>query len=227
MGTRGSVAWRDGDNVVGVYNHWDSYPTVLGKSVWDAVQKDGIAKVLDGLKSVGDWREFESGGICAYCGKKEGQPHSISGLICGFDLPDTNKPAAKTAEEKEVEENIKKTGHPDPEAKWHQHGDSAADHFDPFTDPLFMEWIYILDPEKNVIEIWAHCTASEEARVILKRENKKVSNPVSSERQENPWTYAHYLVDEIAVDGEEPGWDYLQERDSDFCERLYASEGAA
>jgi hypothetical protein len=33
MGTRGCIAIAQGDGWQGVYNHWDSYPTELGKQL--------------------------------------------------------------------------------------------------------------------------------------------------------------------------------------------------
>lgn len=134
MSTRGSVAWKDANGKwVGVYNHSDSYPTCLGSSVFDTVKRLGAANTLKRLQSVGDWREFESGGVCKYCGKVAGQPHSISGDIY-----------IRAIEEK---------GFPDPEAKKHQHSAGAKEQFDPRKDPLFLEWVYIILADGK-IEVW-------------------------------------------------------------------------
>ncbi len=39
MSTRGSVAIGTPKNWRGVYNHWDSYPTGLGRSIWQHLQE--------------------------------------------------------------------------------------------------------------------------------------------------------------------------------------------
>ncbi|MCX7008349.1 MAG: hypothetical protein NTY53_14060, partial [Kiritimatiellaeota bacterium] len=91
MSTRGSVAWRLPDgSALGVYNHSDSYPTGLGADVFAAAKKMGVASLIAELLQYGDWRELGSGGICQYCGKKTGQPHSISGGIVGAAAYDSH-----------------------------------------------------------------------------------------------------------------------------------------
>ena len=50
MSTRGCVAIKKGDGWVGVYNHFDSYPTGLGLEVWEE---------LHSLKKKGKVDEFE------------------------------------------------------------------------------------------------------------------------------------------------------------------------
>jgi len=136
MSTRGCVAigtpkaWR------GVYNHFDSYPTGLGIDVWDLLlhEKD-LNEFAERLLSFDDWRSYLSGGICEYCGKKTTQPHSISGNIY-------------------INKTIK---HPDPECKYHQHDtyenieEAHVTHLN--ADPLFIEWVYVIDPQKREFHI--------------------------------------------------------------------------
>ena len=98
MATRGCVAIRQDDKKwLGVYNHWSSYPSGLGKWLWDVLHqmyaKDGeilktdLEKFAKELLEYDDWRNFLNNGICEYCGKKGfGQPHSISGILLGNDF---------------------------------------------------------------------------------------------------------------------------------------------
>jgi len=196
MGTRGSVAWREADKVVGVYNHWDSYPSVLGEDVVSQVTEHGMSAVIEGLKQVGDWREYIGGGVCEYCGKTAGQPHSISAicLITPSDGPTSPK-------QKEVQANIEATGYPDPEAKWHSHGKGKLDHFDPFDDPLFMEWVYLLKPETNTIEVWHFAQCPKEVRDYCKQQGIAVSKPeVMRDKAPRRSPYALFLVEEVSPD---------------------------
>jgi hypothetical protein len=133
MSTRGAVAWLENGEWIGVYNHYDSYPTNLGVEVYEKATSLGAENMVNLLKGYGDWRELINGGVCEYCGKVAGQPHSISGeIILGKNLPQP----------------------PDPDAKHHEHGDGKSDQFDPRIDPLFMEWVYLILPNKNEMIIW-------------------------------------------------------------------------
>lgn len=232
MSTRGSVAWKDGKKWVGVYNHSDSYPTWLGQQVFEACQKLGAEKVIGRLKGLGDWREFESGGVCGYCGKVAGQPHSISGVMGGFgDMgrenfikmrkeqsagrPDLWKDyESEIAALDEVEKDKKRTGFPDPEAKHHQHGKSEAEQFDPRKDPLFIEWIYLILPQKNAIEVYAH------AMVPKTHKGKVRLDPKCHGKGKY---YGHFLVGQLSLDKTMTDKDFkaLEDRGHHMGEKLY------
>ena len=177
MSTRGSVAWRLPDgSALGVYNHSVSYPTGLGSAVFETARKLGLAGLVAALQSCSDWCELVSGGICQYCGKKTGQPHSFSGVIVGTSAyagyagrkeyvamrkqQSQGRPELWARYEREIatldaiEAARKRTGYPDPEAKYHQHGDGAKEQFNPFLDPLDIEWVYVLEPPRDLIEVW-------------------------------------------------------------------------
>lgn len=69
MSTRGCVAigtpkaWR------GVYNHYDSYPTGLGKMLWDHIRGKDLKDFAEKLLGYDDWESYLKGGICEWCGK--------------------------------------------------------------------------------------------------------------------------------------------------------------
>ena len=75
MSTRGCVAVGTLEKWIGCYNHRDSYPTSLGCEVWKTLQVN--PNFLEELLEHDDWRSFLAGGICEFCGKKRGRPHSI------------------------------------------------------------------------------------------------------------------------------------------------------
>jgi len=138
MSTRGCVAigtpkaWR------GVYNHYDSYPTGLGKILWDHLSGRNLKDFAKELLNYDDWRSYLNKGICEYCGKKTTQPHSISGVIIHHGGPGP---------------------YPDPSVRYHKHEkynnitDSQMTHKD--ADPLFIEWVYVIDPQKEEFHVLA------------------------------------------------------------------------
>jgi hypothetical protein len=189
MGTRGCVAvngespdfkqWR------GCYNHWDSYPTGLGKEVWDTIQSIGVKAVVDGVTKVGDWREFLSGGVCEFCGKVEGQPVDISSRL--FTKPDSGE-------------------FPDPLALNHSHaepGDGIITSEAP--DPLFIEWVYVIEPATMQMAVMAAMSKPG----YKMREVDAGEQPVLS--NDGYWhyghcAYKHVIVTVVGLTGPDPDW---------------------
>ncbi|MFH1141301.1 MAG: hypothetical protein V1724_06525 [Chloroflexota bacterium] len=63
MSTRGVIARAKGDGWEGVYHHWDSYPTGLGKRLWTALHQEFHGNVEAFLSYVVDthragWSSF-------------------------------------------------------------------------------------------------------------------------------------------------------------------------
>ncbi|AEJ39647.1 hypothetical protein TPY_1463 [Sulfobacillus acidophilus TPY] len=179
MSTRGFVGIGTAEQWTARYNHADSYPTGLGPDVWATAQRfwqedhhlDGFAQRL---LSFTDWRQMATDGVCEYCGQRTGQPHSISGtLFVHAETPAQTledyraelqrrgykKRAAQkaAAEEWPIIQNIRRTGYPDPEARYHPHDstDPAAIDITPQNvDWLFMEWGYIVDPDRHGLHVF-------------------------------------------------------------------------
>lgn len=146
MSTSGFVGIGNKTEWVGVYNNSDSYPTELGKEVWDvavaAIQKDGdLKKFAKTLHGYDDWKQVEDGGICEYCGKK-GSPYAADVYLM--------RSMAST-----------KPKYPDPKQEFHKHNSPKMiqelkirpDHI----NWLFMEWGYVLEPETNTMHIFKGC----------------------------------------------------------------------
>jgi len=267
MSTRGCVAIKTKDGWQGVYNHWDSYPTALGKDLWDhlhekkqddhiyhclecgkefkgnlmiPVYHDGqmvafkcpycrgktsrdLKEFAERLLQFGDWREYLNNGVCEYCGKCIGQPCNISGVLIGIcatpeevkehwqNMPwAVEKPEeVKQGIEKELAIlcNIEQAGYPDLEAKYHSHvTKDGAQITDLDSDPLFIEWVYIVDPEERTITILTH------------QSDKKTEGNVREEpikRDDGYWDYGHCAfrhveVAKVDLDGDEPDWGKIE-----------------
>lgn len=223
MSTRGGVGWKVDNSWKAVYNHWDSYPEGLGAEVWETIKSRGLKDVLKGIKKVGDWREYLSGGVCEFCGKKAGQPHSINAKIDTVEynlkrpeyksrvtltLYFANLPAWK-GRDKEIEEMVEsafqtietyqKTGYTDPEAKYHKHGSGVKDQFTPKScDALWIEWLYIIDGEKEKLLVYSNYDTGK----------KKMEKGFNGTEYESS-VYAHKLVAEIDLNGDMPDWEKI------------------
>lgn len=186
MSTRGRVAWPLPDGThKGVYNHDCSEPAALGAAVFAEAKTRGLKALVAILKSCGDWREIR-GGVCQYCGKVAGQAHSISAMIAV---------TARSGSE-----------YPDPGALYHKHGGREEDQFDPFDDPLSMEWVYVLVPERDLIEVWAHASHNRARAKNWSRWSGVKYKAFSG----NVWTHVH--VADIRVSEPEPDWNALEAR---------------
>lgn len=223
MGTRGSVAVRQpGGGWLGVYNQFDSYPTGLGVDLYAEAKKHGLKKLSKELLKYGDWREYLSDGICEYCGRKVGQPHTIEGTIFGYTGKDYFGDREKRLKAKSVEElvevlrsefggafadmaefngarqwpiikNMQKFGYPDPSGIYHKHGGGPNDHLtDKDADALYIEWLYVLDPVEDVIEVWKNRSAKGKVR--------KSGVP----------EYEHVKVTTISMKGPKPDWEKVE-----------------
>jgi len=234
MATRGCVAVGDERNWRGVYNHWDSYPTCLGYDLADELAywlKDlrrTLKEFCDELLKYTDWREFKSAGVCPYCGKVgQGAPHSINALIFFAGLPDRELIAAEVEKlkersdsiSKEILENIEKTGFPDPECKWHAHTlddkSPAEEHHitSEYPDPLFIEWVYVINPHKETIIVLHHVCDP-------RYDNLKVSEVREIPIKCGEWIdygycrYKHFKVAEVSVRDAIEGrvnWEIIEE----------------
>jgi len=232
MSTRGVVAiYRDG-TWEGRYNHSSSYPTYLGQNVFETARRylreDGdLERFATTLLSRTDWREMESDGICAYCGKAGlGQPHSISGLIAyrsaeglpaskeaiEAELTAMRKPWELTVKVKreiarnarwqwQMAENIRKTGFPDPKGKFHSH--------EPFEDCVItpenagyasLAWGYVIRPETREMFVLKGGVKSPYTctQVIIRPDGRRTSN------EHSDVTFAQVCV--VDLRGDEPDW---------------------
>lgn len=143
MSTRGCVAIKKGDGWLGLYNHFDSYPTGLGREVWEHIRGKDLKQFAEELLRFDDWRNYLNEGVCEYCGKKGlGQPHSISGMISVKRKDQVNAKKSETS------------SYVDPEAKNHEHG-KLEDKITPKNvENTGLEWIYVIDPIRGTMTVY-------------------------------------------------------------------------
>jgi len=175
MSTRGCIAERKGDHWEGVYQHSDSYPTWLGKTIWKTIHekyKGDAQKFINFAihKHDGGWSSFPE--IC-YChgkfAKRDGtKPGQKEGVIRGCEC--NNKPYKSSNKDKD----------------------------NPRCDPLFIEWIYVLDPIYQKMAIFYHKGEHE-------KENCKLENHYNCN-----YVYRHHLASVIDLMGEEPDWKVVE-----------------
>ena len=229
MSTAGCVAWPvPGGSLKGVYNHSDSYPTYLGAQVFAEAKRRGIDALAALLSYYGDWRQVLSNSICAYCGKVTGQPPSIGLMEGGFgnmtrdayvamrrqqaghDAKLQDDYRREIAYRDEIAANLERTGFPDPDAKHHRHGNGVADQFDPFTDPLGIEWVYVLRPDTNLMEVWK----SVRYTPVVARHWKRWSN--RRVKYEVGYVGAHVHVVDVGI-YTEPDWGAVERQGRELC----------
>lgn len=217
MSTRGCVAIAKGDGFRGVYNHFDSYPTGLGKELWAHLQGRDLEQFAKELLQYGDWREYLNGGTCEYCGKEAGQPCDISGVI--FALAG-HQPIP------EIQMNLSRTGYADPEAKHHKHVSAEdAQMTDQDADPLFIEWVYVLAPKIGWVTVLAHTTTKE----LREGQHGTWCEPSIMKELDGSLTkfgghyYIHEPVAQFSLSDTEPDWGRIQ--CGEHLERCHHVEG--
>jgi len=191
MSTRGAVGIGTPKKFLSVYNHFDSYPTGLGKEVWGHLQGKDLSEFAKELLSYGDWREYLNEGVCEYCGKKAGQPCNISGVL-GTGTPFQNLsyhneqgmrafyqglPAWRDREddiedmiarENQLLANVKATGFIDPLAVYHSHVSKKESQMTQNNvNPVYIEWAYVIDPERGVFHVLESAGESDKLKMVV------------------------------------------------------------
>lgn len=184
MGTSGCVgvgtpkAWR------GVYCHYDSYPSGLGRKIWHAAEKEGgFESLAKEILRYDCWKSYAQGGVCPLCGEFRGNPVTTTGPVLGWGLPEeikkiipqTTDPRA-VAEDQEMTVNVALTGVPDPLGTWHTHHNMTAEEAQTDQDglsPWSTDWLYIIDLDEQVLRIYRSAAdTSTDNRSVWRLEEK-------------------------------------------------------
>lgn len=166
MATRAAIArllTREPLRWEGVYHHWDGYPTCLGRFIFESVrgqfQGDVAAFLEYALSHDGGWSHIYPSAVI------ESDPAAPEGYRYGAEAPQCYCHGYFAQRDAVL---------PGSKAGWlegcscHQLGEDAP------CDPLFIEWVYALDPEGRVMAVLAstrgkdgHCQHALKAIVPL------------------------------------------------------------
>ena len=135
-------------------------------------------------------------------------------------------------EEWSVHENYLRTGFADPEAKYHQHSEFGEGKVSLITsenpDPLFIEWVYVIDPDERMMHIYAHESGKDRTKYKKKKDPRFGETTVSENPKKMPaegynkdgyWYsgsiavgYRHVKVLEVDISktDDEPNWHTLE-----------------
>jgi hypothetical protein len=195
MSTRAAVAYSPKDKKgpedwVGVYSHFDGYPSGLGKKIWDLIHSK---KYLgNDLHEIGSVRETKPEDVIqAFInvmikGHKGGWSSFGEKCYChdpSFVIRDNS------SEEDETDMRLDSRVNP---------------------DPLFMEYVYILNPMRKTMTILESKHKPED-----KYEKKEVSDKPAKLLKDGYWDYGHcqvkhQLLAVVDLMGKEPKWEELQ-----------------
>jgi hypothetical protein len=139
MATRAAIAKRREGGWTGVYHHWDGYPTCLGAHLWDLLHNRYagnmgrlVADVIDAHP--GGWSHLMDGNIC----KPVPGGQALTTEVIGHG------PACycHTYAAADYGDNV-------------IHGCECSDPAitEPSCDPLFIEWVYVFDTDRNILEV--------------------------------------------------------------------------
>jgi hypothetical protein len=257
------VHWKGIYNHSDSYPTWlgaEVYKQFAGKSA------DELKVMCAELLRHSDWDSYLSNDFCEYCGKQVGQPHSFNGAVYGVLTKYHPEPEYKCRDdvvahyyqmrkeqnysEEEINQEIDATwgvwnnlltlGFPDPEAKYHQHSPFGEGNVDLITDadpdPLFMEWVYVVDPEKQIVQVYASKMkeGSDKTKyvkmkpgmqgydprfpnAVLHKEPKKIP-PKGYNKKDGYWYtghssggWKHVLLYDVDLNKPEPDWQLMKD----------------
>ena len=78
--------------------------------------------------------------------------------------------------------------------------------YDPFADPLSLEWVYVLKPDQGLIEVWAHALYSRARSLNVKR-----WSGITYMARCSGNVYTHVHVADVRVPAPEPDWKALED----------------
>lgn len=181
----GAVCIKTVDSWMGVSNHTDSIPTILGQEVWDVLQEnihslERFSKMLfEGLT----WKGYLLDGLCQYCGKHDvGRPCSVN-----RDLYN------RTNDKNEIVAL-------DPNSKGHKHIKylPVVTLEDEAVQGYWARWIYVIDVKKELLEIFVSVIG--EGTNCRNKDKAVCAN------------YRYFPLGLFNLNGEEPDWDEIERK---------------
>lgn len=181
MSTRACIAKASGqDSWQGVYSHYDGYPSGIGREIWRIIHWSYFKKSENGPQrmTIDDYRDALEKFCKTYIAEHPGGWSSFEAGVCYCHDPLFKKRDGALS------------------------GRITSD--DP--DPLFIEWVYVLDPETISMTIYSHIEVSTEEPVRR--------NPLNL--GDGQWDYGHCICRHVRICwidlmGEEPEWKDIEQ----------------
>ncbi len=182
MSTRSLLAYKTQTGFEGCYCHWDGYPTNRGKQIWEIIMQQFILN-KGKIGVVNDGSTALQSFVDIYIkGHRGGWSAFPTECYCH---------SAEFVMRDGVHDN------------WETNKD---------TDPLFIEWVYVIAIENKKLIIYT----GGRARGEHKEEN------IKGEKYTSP-NYKHYIVCELDInpDEKEPDWESIERKGSDISNEMY------
>ena len=182
MSTRSCLAYKTKDGWEGCYCHWDGYPTNRGLQIWKIIMQKFVLN-KGKIGVVNDGSTALRAFVDIYIkGHKSGWSSFPDECYC-------HNP-----------EFVMRDGVKD------------AIETDKTTDALYIEWVYVIDPENKKLIIFTHGRAKGTHKEGPGKDGSMWDSP----------NYAHYLVCEIDInpDAKEPDWKEIEEKGNKISETM-------
>lgn len=185
MSTRSCLAFKTKEGWSGTYCHWDGYPTNRGPQIWNILMEQFILnKGKLGIANKGD-TALQAFVDIYIKGHKGGW--SAFPKECYCHSPEfVMRDGDKSKAKLMTEKNA---------------------------DPLFIEWIYVIDVAHKKLLIYTHGREKGTHKEGPGRDNKMWDSP----------NYKHYLVCEVVInpDAKEPDWKAIEKKGNDISNEMY------
>lgn len=255
MSTRGAIAYRAGDGWEGVYNHSDSYPTGLGKELWAFINGGRLAfsdetAEAHGAQALVDLIKVTPQGFSAFDAiNRTKVERALATYAADSPYRDTmvqmygdgrfdGPHGAYTSTELQGTEPLRGC-YPDP-VGWKRetrYGVTEPNSMEPCgdttCDPLFMEWVYVIDADAQIMTILAsrsvevdgpgHDMFRHKDRDTIKggcnlmfdcsptRTPGRSYRPSHWVKDHTPETrYRHEVMAQVSLTGDEPDWGAIE-----------------
>lgn len=188
MSTRSCLAYKTKDGWSGTYCHWDGYPTNRGKQIWEILMRDFVLnRGKLGVANKGD-TALKAFVEIYIKGHKGGWSAFPKECYC-HSAEFVMRDGAKNDAPLMTNKTV---------------------------DPLFIEWVYVIDIENKKLIIYTGVRAEgEHEESVTDKKTKEIR------KWESP-NYKHYLVCEVDInpDAKEPDWEAIEKKGNDISNEM-------
>lgn len=176
---------KEKDGWTGVFKNDSMNPILFGQELWQELQANWSNLSFWGkqLLKYNYWDDFQNNGLCPYCGKIDlGQPNNIKAHVF-----------------RQLQDGVLT---PDVDRIYHRHilRDTKVKSENGYIDGLFLEWLYIVDPETYSLEVFK-AVRDEGIRLVI--------SPTKQWEQPN---YQYFPIGLYSLFSEEPDWASIENK---------------